>query len=134
MLGAELGGVAPGTQRDDVGVGAGLRGGRPVSGQVGEVERTEGVVAVARVVVRVGRRLAGLCGEGEQVELIVWLGGVGVVGVVGGVGDVGVDAGGVVGEQFNAVGEQSRAFVGAQVFGFVDVAQVFGGRGEQIAR
>ena len=39
-----------------------------------------------------------------------------------GVGDVGVDGGGVVGEQFDAVGQQPGVFVGPYGLGGVDVA------------
>ena len=65
----------------------------------------------------------------EQVVLLPGFG-----GGVGGVGKIGVDGGGVVGEQLDAVGQQSGVFVGPQLLGFGDVAQVFGGRGQQIAR
>ncbi|WP_239656910.1 hypothetical protein [Mycobacterium riyadhense] len=50
------------------------------------------------------------------------------------VGDVGVDGGGVVGEQLDAVGEQAGVLVGADGLGGRDVVEVFGGRGEQIVR
>src|SRR6185312_9618024 len=99
-------------------------------GQVGEVQAVEGVFGVAvRVVVGVGWRFDVV----EQVGPLAGLGGGGgLLGGFGGVGDVGVDGGGVVGEQFDAVGEQAGVFVGPQVLGFVDVAQVFGGGGEQV--
>ena len=58
----------------------------------------------------------------------------GVSALLGGVGDVGVDGGGVVGEQFDAVGEQAGVFVGPDGLGGGDVVQVFGGGGEQIVR
>ncbi len=56
----------------------------------------------------------------------------GCFGLFGGMGDVGVDGGGVVGEQFDAVGEQAGVFVGPDGLGGCDVVQVFSGRGEQI--
>ena len=103
-----------------------------MGGQVGEVEITEGVFGVAvGVVVGVGRRLE-VVGAGRAVWGRRLVEGAG--GAVGGVGDVGVDGGGVVGEQFDAVGEQPGVFVGADVRRWSsDVAQVFGGGGEQSA-
>ena len=96
--------------------------------QVGEVQPIEGVVGVAvGVVFGVRRRLDIVVVE--QVELLTGAGCC-VGGGVGGVGHVGVDGGGVVGEQFDAVGQQAGVFVGPRVFGVGDVAQVFGCCGE----
>jgi hypothetical protein len=64
-----------------------------------------------------------------QVDLFA---GRGCFGHLGGVGDVGVDGGGAVGEQFDAVGEQPGVLVRAQGLGGGDVAEVFGGCGEQV--
>ena len=71
---------------------------------VGVVVRGLGwLVQVARLV-----DVVAVCGRVGR-----WRVGVGV-GLFGGVGDVGVDGGGVVGEQFDAVGEQAGVFVGAR--------------------
>jgi hypothetical protein len=74
-----------------------------VPGQVGEVQAVEGVFGVAvGVVVEVGWGFDIV----EQVELLAGFGrGGGLFGGLGWVGDVGVDGGGMVGEQFDAVGE-----------------------------
>ena len=74
-----------------------------MSRQGGEVQAVEGVFGVAvGVVVGVGWGFDVV----EQVELLAGLGDRGgVAGGLGWVGDVGVDGGGVIGEQFDAVGE-----------------------------
>ena len=122
--GVGVGGVALVAQGGDGDVGLG--GGGAVAGQVGEVElAAEGVFGEAvGVVVGVGWRLVqvrvgGVGGPGVQVGLLSGLRRGRGVGAFGGVGDVGVDGGGVVGEKFDAVGQQPRVFVGAQVFGLL---------------
>ena len=104
-------------------------------GQVGDVEAAEVVFDKAvGVVVGVGRGLVQiLVGDVVFVEVELLLAGW-CFGVLGGVGDVGVEGGGVVGEQFDAVGEQAGVFVGPDGLGGGDVVQVFGGGGEQIVR
>ncbi len=70
--------------------------------------------------------------DGAVVDGGEWRWAGGGFGLFGGVGDVGVDGGGVVGEQFDAVGQEAGVFVGPDGLGVGDVVQVFGGRGEQV--
>ena len=107
-----------------------------MQGEVGDVEAGEVVFGEAvGVVVGVWWRFVQVVGDVDVVAVKVELfGGAGCFGLFGGVGDVGVDGGGVVGEQFDAVGEQPGVFVGPYGLGGGDVAQVFGGCGEQVGR
>ncbi len=132
-----VGGVAAGAQSGDVSVLGQLSTQGPVVGEVVEVQAGEVLFGEAvGVVGGVGWRLAQVLLEpvvagGEQVELVADR--LCVLGV-GGVRYVGVEGGGVVGEQLDAVGQQARVLVGAQRLFGVDVVQVFRGGGEQISR
>src|SRR5271166_2779394 len=134
LLGVVLGGVAAGPQGGNVDVVDESGRGDALAGQIVDVEAGEVVFDEAvGVVVGVWWWLVQIV---RQVDVAgVWVGfgtGSGCFGLFGGVGDVGVDGGGVVGEQFDAVGEQAGVFVGAQRLGGGDVVQVVCGCGEQV--
>jgi hypothetical protein len=115
IFGALAGGVAAGAQIHDIDVDTGQWCGA-VSGKVVEIQIAEGVFGQSiGVVVGVGRRLVlevdvgGVKPVGHQIGVA---GGPAARGV-GGVGNVGVDRRGVMGEQFDPIGEQPGVFVGA---------------------